>query len=436
MARVCRTILVFLIATLAISAWASVTVNSPWNNSTVGTTVNYNATGTAPTCNKGVASMGIYVDNALKYVENGASLNYNISLSPGGYNTVVEEWDNCGGATYTPIAITVTNKTGVWVMSPANNANVSSPVKYQATATTYTCSKGVASMGVYVNNVLTYVNPGGAMLNTTLNLNSGTYNTVVEEWDYCGGASYTPIKITVGGGGGGDPTLSNIQASGGWNSWGELPPNYSICNPCSGVTWSMQQHIKNPSLSGNATEFNLGGTTPYADVLFSNPLIGQNSTQGLPDSNHTLLPTLYNFTYDSYFYTTELSSSQVLEFDISMYMNGVSMVFGHQCNMGNGHVWDVWDNVHGKWVSTGISCNPINSGWNHVTLQVQRQSDNSLLYQSITLNGVTKTLNWSYPPGSCPSSWWGITVNYQMDGNSKQTAYSTYVDNFSFSYGP
>ena len=252
------------------------------------------------TCGRGVASMGIYVDNVLKYVTQGASLNYNMSFDPGTYDTVVEEWDYCGGATYTHVKITVSNQTGVWVTSPVNNSNVGSPVNYVATASTGTCQKGVASMGIYVNNVLTYVTQG-ASLNHSLKFNPGTYNTVVEEWDYCGGAAYTPIKITVTGGGGGS-TLYGIQGSKGWVAYGEYPPNYNICTQCgSGVTWSMNQHIQSPSLSGNATEFGLGGTTAYSDVLFTNPLIGQNSSQGLPDNNHTLIPSLHNFTYDAEF---------------------------------------------------------------------------------------------------------------------------------------
>ena len=165
--------------------------------------------------------MGIYVDDQLEYVVNGASLNKDMEFSPGNYNTVVEEWDYCGGATFTPIAITVTKQTGVWVTSPANNGQVSSPVNYVARASTNTCSKGVASMGIYVNNQLVYV-VGGASLNTKLNLSAGNYHTVVEEWDYCGGAAYTPVNITVQGGGGGGKVLSNLQAGGGWKSWGEF----------------------------------------------------------------------------------------------------------------------------------------------------------------------------------------------------------------------
>jgi hypothetical protein len=415
---------------LATSALANVSVSSPSNGITVGSPVHYVATASTTTCSKGVASMGIYVNNVLVYVVNGTSMNTSWPLAPGTYGTVVEEWDHCGGATFKSLTITVASQTGVWVTSPTNNSKVSSPANYVATASTTTCSKGVASMGVYVNNVLQYV-VNGASLNTKLSLNAGTYNTVVEEWDHCGGASYTPVTITVQGGN----VLSNLQASGGWKSWGELPPYYAICSgPCPGMTWSMTQGIKSPSMSGKSTQFNLGGTTPYSDVLWSLPLLGQNSTQGLADSAHTLLPALHDFTYDAYFYPTNLGVTQVLEFDISMYFNGLGLVWGNQCRVLGGNQWDIWDNVNARWVPTGVACNPVNNSWNHVTIQGQRKSDNSLLFQSITLNGVTSSINQTYPPGSAPAGWWGVTVNYQMDGNSKQSANTTYLDNFSFTY--
>jgi hypothetical protein len=420
----------WMVLMLAACAFANVSVSSPSNGATVGSPVPYVATATTTTCSKGVASMGIYVDNQLVYVVNGASLNTNWPLNPGQYNTVVEEWDYCGGATYTPVAITVNSQTGVWVTSPANASQVSSPVPYVATAATTTCSKGVASTGIYVNNQLVYVE-NGASLNTKLSLSAGAYHTVVEEWDYCGGAAYTPVNITVQGGN----VLSQLQASSGWKGWGELPPAYDICSaPCPGVTWSMTQGIKSPSMSGDATQFNIGGTTPYSDVLWSIPLIGQGSTQSLPDSGHTLLPTLHNFTYDAYFYPTNLGVTQVLEFDINMYFNGLSLIWGNQCRVAGGNEWDIWDNVSAQWVPTGVACYPVNNSWNHVTIQAQRESDNSLLFQSITLNGATSNINQTYAPGSAPAGWWGITVNYQMDGNYQQAANTTFLDNFSFTY--
>jgi hypothetical protein len=74
------------------------------------------------------------------------------------------------------------------------------------------------------------------------------------------------------------------------------------------------------------------------------------------------------------------------------------------------------------------------NGWNHVTLNLQRESDNTLLYQSIELNGTTYALNKTYPAGIADSGWWGVTANYQMDGNAIDTPNTTYVDNFSVTY--
>ena len=410
--------------------FASVVVTSPTDGETLNSAVLYTATATTSTCSQGVASMGVYVDNQLNYIVNGTILNATLPVSPGTHNTVVEEWDYCGGATFKSMGITVNNISGVHVTAPVGNSVVSSPANYVATATS-SCPKGVASVGVYVNNVLLHVD-AGAKLNTQLNLGVGKQHTVVEEWDYCGGSTYVPIDVTVQASG---SVLSNLQASGGWNGWGELGPIYDICDaPCPGVTWSMAQHINSPSLSGNSTRFSIGGTVPYSDVLWSNPVIGQNTTQNIPDSGHTLLPTLHNFTYDAYFYVASPATTQVLEFDISMYMNGDGMIWGNQCNNLGGNEWDIWDNVNAKWVSAGVACSLTSNSWNHVTIQAQRGQDNTLLYQSITLNGVTANINRTYQPFSVPVGWWGITLNYQMDGDHKQSENTTYLDNFSFSY--
>ncbi len=84
----------------------------------------------------------------------------------------------------------------VTVSSPTSGATVTSPVHYVASATASTCAKGVASMGIYVNNVKVYV-VSGHSLNYELTLPSGAQHTVVEEWDYCKGASTQTINLTV-----------------------------------------------------------------------------------------------------------------------------------------------------------------------------------------------------------------------------------------------
>ena len=416
-------------------AYAGVTVSSPTNGSTVGTSINVVASATT-SCSKGVASMGIYpTPNWLVYTVGGHTLNTNISLNPGTYTIVVQEWDYCGGASTSSVTVTVKTSTGVYVSSPANNSTVGSPVTFAASATT-SCSKGVASMGIYTApNQLAYVG-NGASLNTSLSLGAGTYYTTVTEWDYCGGASSTPVKITVNGSGGN--TLYNIQKAGGWNSWAQQPPSYQDCLSCTpsgpGTTWAEYQGISNPSLSGSSTQFNLGGNMAYSDVLWNNHLIGPFSSQGLPDTNHTLVPSLHTFTYDVWFYSGNLNVSQALEFDINQFFNTMGFTWGHECRVYGGHEWDVWDAAHYKWVPTGIACNPIENSWNHLTIVVSRTSNNQETYQSITLNGVTNTLNWTYSPFWVPSDWWGVTVNYQQDGNYAQQAYTVYVDKLNFTY--
>lgn len=416
-----------MVVILATPVFAGVQVNSPANGATVGSPVTFVASATTG-CAKGVASMGVYVDNQLVQVVNGHSLNVALPLSAGWRKTVVQEWDYCGGSSYTPIAIQVTDKTGVWVTSPANDATVGTPVRYVATATTTTCAKGVASMGIYVNNQLNYV-VQGAILDTRLALYPGAYDTVVEEWDYCGGASFTHVKINVPG-----SIFSDLQAKQGWIGYGEYPPKYDICTDCGpGVTWKMTQGIKSPSLSGNATKFEIGGTTPYADVLWTNPLMGELSSQGMPDVNHKIIPSLRNFTYDIYFYGSNLGLSQVIEWDINQYFNTMGFTWGHQCRIAGGHEFDIWDNVGWKWVRTGVPCHPVNNAWNHLTLQVQRTSDNKLLYRSITFNGVTTVIDRYFPPFNI-GSWYGVTANFQLDGNYKQDPYAVIVDKFSLTY--
>jgi|HubBroStandDraft_6_1064221.scaffolds.fasta_scaffold07016_4 hypothetical protein len=420
----------------SVSAFAGVNVTSPANNSTVGTSVNFVASATTSSCSKGVGSMGIYPQPyELSYVANGASLNTSLNFNPGTYNVVVEAWDNCGGATTSTVTITVKSggTTGVFVTSPANNSTVGSPTNFVATATT-SCSLGVASMGIYTApSQLAYV-VNGASLNTNLSLGPGTYNTVVQEWDKCGGAATTPIKITVNSSG---STFWNLHDSGGWNGYAQQPPTYADCNSCTpsgpGTTWAMYQWVKSPTLSGNSAQFNIGGNMDYSDVLWNNHLIGDFSSQGLPDTNHTLVPSLHNFTYDVYFYGSNLGASQALEFDINQFFDGMGFTWGHECRIAGGNEWDVWDNVKMKWTPTGISCYPLENAWNHLTVQVERTSSNQLLYQSITFNGVTHTLNWTYAPFSAPG-WYGITINYQMDGNYEQSAYDVYLDKLNFTY--
>ena len=328
---------------------------------------------------------------------------------------------------------------GVFVSSPGNGSTVGSPVHFVASA--QGCWKGVAAIGIYTSpGVLGYV-VNGASLDTYLPMGAGTHYPVVQEWDNCGWSSTAQLTINVGAATAtyssvGGKTFSNLQSSGGWNGYALLPPWFPICTTCvsSGpqAIWWWGQGVSSPSLDGAATKAVYGGgTTQYADILWNNHLIGDFSSQGLPDYSKTLVPSLSNFTYDVYFWIGNTGDSQALEFDINQFVGGKSYIWGHECRIDGGHEWDTWNNVGQYWVPSGIPCNPVSNAWNHLTINVQRTSDGHLLFKTITLNGYTATLNrYDTPTGT---NWYGVTVNYQMDSDYWKTPYAVYLDKFTFS---
>jgi hypothetical protein len=429
-----RKLAVLLVLSSGTFAFAGVSVSAPANGITVSSPVQYVASASS-SCSKGISAMGVYTGaGQLVYTTQGAKLNTLINLNPGVYNTVVEEWDNCGGASVTPVKITVGSGSQVVVSVPKANSTVSSTVQYVASANS-SCSKGVSAIGIYTAPGQLAYTSQGAQLNTTLTLKPGVYDTVVQAWDNCGGSSRAPVTITVGGSSD-SGVFTNLHQQKGWTGYALLPPLYNICNSCTPAgpqaTWSMTQNISSPSLSGNSSLMDIGGETDYADILWNNHLIGNFSSQGMPDNNQTIVPNLHNFTYDVYFYVEDLSVSQALEFDINQFVGGYSYIWGHECRIAGGNEWDIWDNPGQKWLPTGVACKPLANAWNHLVLQVQRTSDNHILFQSITLNGVTSTLNYYEEPTT--TTWYGVTVNYQQDGNYAQTPYSVWLDKLNFAY--
>jgi hypothetical protein len=329
---------------------------------------------------------------------------------------------------------------GVSVSSPSSGTTSGSPVHFVASASSPSCAKGVAAMGIYTAPGQLAYTVNGSKMDTNLAMSNGTYHVVVQEWDNCGWSATAPLTLTVSGstgsgGSGSGKVFSNLQKSGGWTGYALLPPGFGICSSCtqtgSNVKWSWTQNVSSTSMDGIATKSSYaGGSTQWADILWNNHLIGDFSSQGLPDYSKTLVSQFHTFTYDVYFWVGNVNDSQALEFDINQFVGGKSYIWGHECRIDGGHEWDTWNNSGQKWVPSGVACNPVSNSWNHLTINVQRTSDGHLLFHTITLNGKTATLNRYDTPTS--TNWYGITVNYQMDSDYYKTPYSVYLDKFTF----
>ncbi|HEY1677616.1 MAG TPA: beta-propeller fold lactonase family protein [Candidatus Sulfotelmatobacter sp.] len=85
----------------------------------------------------------------------------------------------------------------VHVTSPANGSSVTGPVNYVAAASAPGCKQGVKAIRIYSAPSVEAFTGSGDRINTYINLNPGTYNTVVQAWDNCGNVGKTNVTITV-----------------------------------------------------------------------------------------------------------------------------------------------------------------------------------------------------------------------------------------------
>lgn len=102
-----------------------VIVTSP-SGTLFSSSIHYVATAST-TCRKGISAMGIYTGPYRRvYVVKGAKLDTTITLAPGTYNTVVQEWDNCNGSAKTAVTVTVQSATTTLAAQTSNNTSAAS----------------------------------------------------------------------------------------------------------------------------------------------------------------------------------------------------------------------------------------------------------------------------------------------------------------------
>jgi len=103
----------------------------------------------------------------------------------------------------------------VTVISPKSGITAGAPVFYEAYATSPGCAAGIAAMRIYTAPGINAFTVNGAHIEHFLNLDPGTYSTVVQAWDNCGGVSKTPVDLTVSSDAGVSVYLPN-QSSANW----------------------------------------------------------------------------------------------------------------------------------------------------------------------------------------------------------------------------
>jgi hypothetical protein len=321
-----------------------------------------------------------------------------------------------------------TSFAGVAVQSPSSTS-VTSPVHFVATASS---THFITAMRIYVDGISVFNNTSGS-LDTLVTIAVGQHTTVVQAWDSTGAVFKNTMILTVGSSSAptptpppsASPTPSSAPSGATVKSDIDQMPGWENCTVCAGANaagpsavYSMAENVLSPALDGKSAQFNLSGTTPYSDALWWKQLGGNNAIK--------------NFTYDVNFYIKNSTAPEALEFDVNQSNGAYKFIFGTQCNIKDGAQWDVWGNASGNWIHTGIPCTaPAAYTWHHLTWQLQRTAT-QVIYVSLTYDGVTHYVNRTYPARAHNVS--EINVAFQMDGDSKQTAYSAWLDKVSLTY--
>ena len=302
---------------------------------------------------------------------------------------------------------------GVSVSSPSPGSTTSSPVHFVASASG---TFPISSMTIYLdNNIAFQVNAGS--LNTNVSMSTGQHSIAVQAWDTQGNVYVNKFTLSVGGSGAPPPP----SAPSGTASFSliEQMPGWASCTTCAGAGgngpsaafWT-KQFVSSPSQNGKAMQFFLGGKTPYSDALWWKQLGGQNGAT--------------HFQYDVDFYLTTPQYAQALEFDINQTDGSRKFIFGTQCNIRNGGVWDVWDTAGAAWRHTGVACTtPSAYTWHHLTWEVYRDAT-AAHFVAVTVDGVKHYVNMSF--NSKPQGGTELNVAFQMDGDYAQHSYSAWLN--------
>ncbi len=219
------------------------------------------------------------------------------------------------------------------------------------------------------------------------------------------------------GGGPGKTVVSNIEKMSGWQS----------CTTCAGpggngapADSSITQNVASPSLDGASTQFFLGGTHPFSNVLNYKPLDGRAGAT--------------NLVLDFDVYIQDASVAQGLEMDIFYSRDGQKNYFLTECDSrgSNKGTWQVSDAVIDKWQHTGLPCKMNSFAWNHVTLEFLRQPDGNTRFVSVSMNGDKHYVNQTYSARLVSS--FEMNAAIQLDGDENQDPWSVWVDRMSITY--
>jgi hypothetical protein len=209
----------------------------------------------------------------------------------------------------------------------------------------------------------------------------------------------------------------------GWKPVCILP----TCNPGgSGVPTATEQTVDNatPSTDGNSMKVSVTGPS-YTNALWTH--IAER------DDSRT------HFSLSTWIQPSENANlAGSFEIDLFQFSSStqVEYMWGSQCNQEN-HIWQVWNQQAHSWVNTLVPCDLIANQWNYIRWNVHRvDREESMYFDSLTINDVVYAVNVKYPAGKLPDGWDsanGFQVQIDIGSTDHDVTVDEFIDEMNFS---
>ena len=193
----------------------------------------------------------------------------------------------------------------------------------------------------------------------------------------------------------------------GWKPVCVLP----YCNPGGqGIPIKTSHTInhKSPTKDGRAMKVSITGQR-YTNALWTH-------VAGHEDKARSMSMSLWVYP------TGKTSAAGAYEYDLFNFSRstGTEFMWGSQCNLVN-HRWQIWDQLHGRWMNTPVRCSLAPNRWHSIRWDVHRVHGDTdrcsgqpcMYYDTLTVDHHVHAVNARYPAGPLPQGW-SSAVGFQV----------------------